>query len=440
MAEIPEPTASARRGGILVLLEGGAGELRSGPEIRGWELARALARRMPVTVAVEGAAGAGHEAGLRVVPRRRAGLIREAAAHDAVLAPWVPAYLLAGLARPGTLTVADLYDPVEAEGASLGADSDRQFLESARRARAMQLRFADVILCASEPQRRALEGELAGLRAGRGDPAVLLVPFGIGADPPEAGRRPLRSAFPAIAEDDPVVLWWGSIWRWMDAETAIRAVARAAERRPGMRLVITAGRPPRANAAGLGATREARALAKELGLLDRVVFFVDDWIPYDERHEYLLEADVGIALHRHPSEAELSVRARTMDFLWARLPCVLGEGTELGERFATAGFAREVAVGDVEGACAALVELVDDAGGARRARTAAAGLVPSYRWEVVTRPLAELLEGTDGRPPARRGGGFAAAAGAFGYYAQRARHEAAWLARGRINPRGQAGA
>jgi len=40
MAEIPEPTASARRGGILVLLEGGAGELRSGPEIRGWELAR----------------------------------------------------------------------------------------------------------------------------------------------------------------------------------------------------------------------------------------------------------------------------------------------------------------------------------------------------------------------------------------------------------------
>ena len=74
----------------------------------------------------------------------------------------------------------------------------------------MQLRFADVILCASEPQRRALEGELAGLRAGRGDPAVLLVPFGIGADPPEAGRRPLRSAFPAIAEDDPVVLWWGS--------------------------------------------------------------------------------------------------------------------------------------------------------------------------------------------------------------------------------------
>ena len=100
MAEIPEPSAAARRAGSWCCSRR-AGELRSGPEIRGWELARALARRMPVTVAVEGAAGAGYEAGLRVVPRRRAGLVREAAAHDAVLAPWVPAYLLAGLARPG---------------------------------------------------------------------------------------------------------------------------------------------------------------------------------------------------------------------------------------------------------------------------------------------------------------------------------------------------
>ena len=167
MAEIPQPTAAARRGGVLVLLEGSAGELRSGPEIRGWELARALAGRMPVTVAAEGAAGTVYEDRVRVVPRRRVGLVREAAAHDAVLAPWVPAYLLAGLARPGTLTVADLYDPIDVEGATLGADADRQFLESARRARQMQLRFADVLLCASAAQRRALEGELAGLRAGR---------------------------------------------------------------------------------------------------------------------------------------------------------------------------------------------------------------------------------------------------------------------------------
>jgi glycosyltransferase involved in cell wall biosynthesis len=406
--------------GALVLLEGGAGDLRSGPEIRGWELARALAASMPVTVAAEEADGAASVPGVRVVRRRRAGLVREAAAHDAVLAPWVPAYLLAGLARPGTLTVADLYDPVHAEAATLGDDADKAFLESARRAREMQLRFADIVLCASEGQRRAIEGELAALRGKRGHPALVLVPFGIGADPPEPSRRPLRTAFPAIGAGDPVVLWWGSIWRWMDADTAIRAAALAAERRPGLRLVLTAGSPPRADAAGMGSTEAARDLARELGLLDRVVFFVNDWIAYDRRHEYLLEADVGIALHRDAREAELSARARTMDFLWSRLPSVLSEGTELGARFAAAGFAREVAVGDAEGAAAALLELLD---GDESARRAAEGLVAEYRWETVVAPLAALLAGTDRGPTARRAGGLSAAAGALGYYAQRLRQE-----------------
>jgi glycosyltransferase involved in cell wall biosynthesis len=405
---------------VLVLLEGGAGELRSGPEIRGWELARALARSMPVTVAADQSGGAARVPGVRVIRRRRAGLVREAGAHDAVLAPWVPAYLLAGLARPGTLTVADLYDPVHAEAATLGDDADQAFLESARRARDMQLRFADVVLCASEGQRRAIEAELAELRGSRGDPALLVVPFGIGADPPEPARRPLRDAFPAIAEGDPVALWWGSLWRWMDAATAIRAAALAAERRQGLRLVLTAGRPPRADAAGMGATEAARSLARELGVLDEVVFFVDDWIAYDRRHEYLLEADVGIALHRDAREAELSARARTMDYLWSRLPCVLSEGTELGARFTAAGFAREVAVGDAEGAAAALLELLDGAG---PARSAAEPLVAEYRWETVAAPLAALLAGADGGGPERRAGGLPAAAGALGYYAQRARQE-----------------
>src|SRR3954471_8310123 len=109
----------AGRRGLLLILEGGAGNSRSGPEIRGWEIARALARRMSVTVAVHGNAQAVPEPGIRLVPRGRLRLVRGAAAHAAVMAPWVPAYLLAGLARAGTLTVADLYDPVEVESETL---------------------------------------------------------------------------------------------------------------------------------------------------------------------------------------------------------------------------------------------------------------------------------------------------------------------------------
>ena len=54
------------------------------------------------------------------------------------------------------------------------------------------------------------------------DPVV--IGFGIPDPPPASGRRPLRERFPQIAEDDTVVLWWGSIWRWLDAATALAPI------------------------------------------------------------------------------------------------------------------------------------------------------------------------------------------------------------------------
>src|SRR5439155_902947 len=73
-------------------------------------------------------------------------------------------------------------------------------------------------------------------------------PMGLPAPPPPAAGHALRERFPAIGPDDPLVLWWGSVWRWLDAHTVVEAIGRlAAGPRPDVRLVITAGRP--ANAA-----------------------------------------------------------------------------------------------------------------------------------------------------------------------------------------------
>src|SRR3954452_1880201 len=104
-----------------------------------------------------------------------------------------------------------------------------------------------------------------------------------------------------------------------------------------------------------------------MGLLGESVFFLDEWVPQDERHHYLLEADVGLTLHRDTAETAVAARGRYMDYVWAGLPCVLGAGDVLADRFAEAGFAATVASGDVDGAAAALGRLVDDAAeGARR--------------------------------------------------------------------------
>ena len=43
---------------------------------------------------------------------------------------------------------------------------------------------------------------------------------------------------------------------------------------------------------------------------DKLVFFNSGWVPYDERVNFLLEADVGVSTHLPRPEAVYSVRAR----------------------------------------------------------------------------------------------------------------------------------
>ena len=64
---------------------------------------------------------------------------------------------------------------------------------------------------------------------GRAPPPIRIVPFGIDAARRRPRRTPLRERFPQIGAGDKVVLWWGSLWRWLDAETAIRAFASLAD-------------------------------------------------------------------------------------------------------------------------------------------------------------------------------------------------------------------
>ncbi len=59
------------------------------------------------------------------------------------------------------------------------------------------------------------------------------------------------------------------------------------------------------------------ALADELGLTGRHVFFNEEWVPYDERQNYLLDADVAVTTHFHHVETEFSFRTRVLDYLWA---------------------------------------------------------------------------------------------------------------------------
>ncbi len=388
---------SSRPRRVLVHAAGELGDCLAGPEIRALEFAKALSVEYEVTVAAQ-RSGSAERDGLRVVPSTRRRLLREAGRHDAVLSACLPPYLLALRApfrRP--LAIADLYDPHEQELATLEREDERiRALRARATIQALHLRHADLVLCASEPQRAELLRASRGSGSPRTDPVV--VPFGIPDPPPPTGRRPLRDHFPQLLDGDTVVLWWGTPWRWLDAATPVRAFARIATSRPDLKLVITAGSPLNAEAGrSFDVSEEIRALAGELGVLDRTVLFLDQWIPYEQRYDYLREADLGLTLHRHAEEARLAVRSRYMDYLAAELPCILGRGDETAEELGASGFATLLEDPDPEALLTALLELVDDPGAMSSARAAGHELAAGRHWgavgsrlrAVVTEALAE---------------------------------------------------
>jgi glycosyltransferase involved in cell wall biosynthesis len=412
---------------ILVAIQGGAGAKVTGPEIRGWALARALAEHHDVTVALRDPPAASVDGPALVAFSRRT-LAREARRHDAVIAPVLPPYLFAALRGCPTITVSDQYDPIWLELSVFTEQADiGRVLRAQRMIRDAQVRFADVIVVAGERQRDLVLEDLGRLHRRGGPPAVVSLPFGILDAPAPASARPLRAAFPEIGPDDPVVLWWGKVWKWFDATTAIDAFARVVERRPDARLVISAGKAPAARFDLSERTEDARRHSAELGLLGRNVFFLDEWTAYDRRHEYLMDADLGLTLHADTPEAPFAARARYMDYLWAGLPCVLAGGDEIADAFGGAGFARLVAPHDAAGTAEALLDLIEHPELRARARARGAALAASYHWSTLTQPLSSALEGlATRRRPAR-----APVASAVGrYYARRTADRAAALARG----------
>ena len=243
--------ALVRRRRVLVHAAGELGDCLAGPEIRALEFAKALSSEYDVTLAAV-RSRSGERDGIPVVPSSRRSLLREARGHDAVLSACLPPYLLAMRALlHGPLTIADLYDPHEQELATLEDGRERTRALQARAAiQALHLRHADVVLCASEPQREELRRSARALRSPTSGRLAVL-PFGLPDPPAPTGRRPLHERFPQLCDGDTVVLWWGTPWRWLDAETPIRALARIAGSRPDLKLVITAGKPrtPRPSAA-----------------------------------------------------------------------------------------------------------------------------------------------------------------------------------------------
>jgi len=128
-------------------------------------------------------------------------------------------------------------------------------------------------------------------------------------------------------------------------------------------------------------------LSKELDVYEKNVFF-NDWAPYDDRQNYLLEADVGVSLHFSHLETHFSFRTRLLDYFWAGLPIIVTRGDVLSELIEQHQLGWTVGYESVDDVTAAILESADVSRAEFGDRFAA--ITPQLDWNVTLQPLIEF--------------------------------------------------
>ena len=389
---------------ILVVTGEPLAERIAGPAIRAWEISRVLAQSNEVRLL--STAGVTIKGDGFSVEYGTGKALHEATDWADIII--FQGFLLEGapwLKNSGKILVADIYDPMHLEqleqAKDLGEAGRAITIAEITRILNEQLVRGDFFLCASPKQRDFWLGQLAG--AGRVNAAVYdedpsltslidIVPFGIQDSEPVQRKRGIKGTIAGIEMDDKVILWGGGIYNWFDPLTLIRAVGRLSEVHPEVRLVFMGLKHPNPGVPDMRIAWESRQLADELGLTDRVVFFNEGWVPYNERADLLLDADVGVSTHFHHIETAFSFRTRILDYLWCNLPIVATRGDAFGDLIAERGLGIAVPPEDEDALVDALSTMLYDEDARAAAKSAIAEVAQEYRWSRVLQPLVEFCK------------------------------------------------
>ena len=409
--EIESHFGSHRR--VLVITGDAVTERMAGPAIRAWNIAATLAAEHHVRLVTVNSSSAPPSAPFEITATREL---------DASIG-WADIVILQGhiLEMAPTLreqhqhkvVVCDLYDPMHLELLEQRKDApdDERDADLAGVTGVLdrQLLRGDFFLCASERQRHFWLGHLAAL--GRLSPTLYdadpstrsllaVAPFGLPSHPPRRDGPGPRERITGIGEEDRIVLWAGGVYNWFDPLTLVRAVGELSLRRPDVRLVFLGMRHPNPDVGEMDIGTATVELANSLGLTDKHVFFNEDWVPYEQRQNWLLDADCGVTTHFEHIETTFAFRTRVLDYLWSGLPVVTTDGDALADLVRSRGLGVVVPAEDTEALATALERTLYDTDFAAHCREHIAEVAAHYTWPEVLRPLLEFCR--DPRPAADR--------------------------------------
>jgi len=377
----------------------------AGPGIRYWEMARALAKELNVTLATPG----GSLPGPGFTPHAYSlddwdTLAPAVAEADALLLPGHLITSFPNLVTCGKPLILEATYPYTFESLHFYADLPPEeqwpiFRNNLDLVYKVAL-SGDFFFCASQRQRDYWLGVLDIL--GRinpdtyaGDAALYrlidVVPFGLPSRKPEHTALSIKGVIPGIRPTDRVVLWGGGLWQWLDPVSLVRAMARVTEHRPDVRLLFPATRHPNPIVPDMPMLEETRKLSDKLGLTDTSVFF-GTWVPYEQWPNYLLEADIGASLHFDTLETRFAFRTRMLDYIWAGLPMLVAGGDETSELVKRYGLGEVVPPEDDEAIAAALLRLLEVADLRGAHREGFEQVRPAFTWENACEPIVRFCQ------------------------------------------------
>lgn len=264
----------------------------------------------------------------------------------------------------------------------------------------LSFKLAEGILCASEKQRELWLGFLMGQKLIT--PALYdrdsnlrnflsVVPFGLPNSSPRKNGAGIKEKFGLKAADQ-ILLWGGGIWNWFDPLSLIRAIKKISQERSNIKLIFMGVKPPDPNLPATAMSAQAIQLAKDLNLINQSVFFNHEWVPYEERQNFLLDATLGVSTHSDHLETQFSFRTRILDYLWAGLPILTTEGDSFAELVKKHQLGLVVPYHAPEAIAQAILSMVDQPDQMRLFRSNISRIREQFYWSSVTHPLSQMID------------------------------------------------
>jgi glycosyltransferase involved in cell wall biosynthesis len=215
--------------------------------------------------------------------------------------------------------------------------------------------LGDFLITAGQRERYYLLGLLAAskklsqARHNQKDPLIHVIPMTPPANPPISTKKVIEKK-----ADELVILVAGALLPWYDYSTFFTALKiLVANGKKNFKVLLMGGniREPRFDAL-IRKMGDAQVPQKQL--------FFTGLIPFKERANYYLSADIAINIPSITVEDELSVRTRVVDYIWASLPILSPAHDEYSAAVINKGAGFSYKAGNPESLADAISIVMDD--------------------------------------------------------------------------------